>query len=74
MHWRTFWRRKQATTPAPPLRAILCHRGTDVVVHVSANIQTITIPVFADGTLIEYRYTRTDECLPVDDGLAVVFR
>jgi len=74
MHWLTLWRRKQEPEPAPTFRAILCHRGTDIVAILPANIQTITIPVFADGVLAEYRYTRTDECLPVDDGLAVVFR
>ncbi len=71
--WRNPFSRK-APTPTPTIRAILCHRGVKIVAILPANIQTIAVPVFADGALIEYRYNRTDECLPVDDGLAVIFR
>jgi len=74
--WRSLFNRHRAPEPKPEpaIRAIFCHLGTDIVVRVSDRIQAITVPVFADGQLIEYRYNRTDECLPVDDGLAVIFR
>jgi hypothetical protein len=70
--WLT--RGKPDPEPEPRTRAVFYHQGTPIVVVVPERIRTINVPCYMDGSLVEYHYHRVDECLPTDNGLAVVFK
>lgn len=71
--WLRLGKTPEPQEQEPRTRAVFYHKGTPVVVTVPERIRTINVPCYMGGVLVEYHYHRVNECLPTDNGLAIVF-